>query len=173
MCVCCEDRPYRWPHIRVVAGYEIREPRYSVTLLPLPFQMLGSSPEVFRVLMEVLVIDGAGVARSRMCVDRDISWIGERIFHPLRVSAPEFIREAQVDVVQEPTQVHAVVPGRIEGLHDIFLASFAVLGRGRQVPNVNQQVLRPDLQILRLCGLSACFRTQRSRIAPAKRVIAR
>jgi hypothetical protein len=50
---------------------------------------------------------------------------------------PEFVPEAQIDVVQEPTQIRAIVLARVEGLHDVLLASFAVLGRGRQVPHVN------------------------------------
>jgi hypothetical protein len=111
------------------------------------------------VLVAVAVIDGAGVITFHMCVERYISWIGERIFHTLRVWAPEFIREAQVDVVQEPTQVRAIVLGRVEGLNDVLLASFSILGRGRQVSQVNQQVLRPVFQVLGWADFAACLPT--------------
>jgi len=57
----------------------------------------------------------------------------------------ELVREAQVDVVQESGLVRTVMLRRVECLDDILLASFPVLGRKRQISQVDYQVLRPVL----------------------------
>ena len=72
----------------------------------------------------------------------------QRILHPFRVDRPEFVSEAQVDVVEEPGAVRPVVLVRIERLHDVLFASLPVLGDRGQVSQVDEQVLRPVLHIL-------------------------
>jgi hypothetical protein len=128
-----EDRPNGWHHARVLAGYEIRELRYPAAVLPLLLQMLGSSPEVFRVCVAVLVVHLTPAFGIDLPVQRNVPRAAQRIFHAGRLHGSESVPKAQVDVVQEPTQVRTVVPGRIEGLNDVSFTSFAVLGRGRQV----------------------------------------
>ena len=65
--------------------------------------------------------------------------------------ASELVREAEIDVVPEPRFVCAVMLNRVERLHDVVPASLPVLGRFRQVLQVDQQVLRPILYVLLGC----------------------
>jgi hypothetical protein len=60
---------------------------------------------------------------------------------------PKLISEAQVDVVEEAGAVRSVVLARIECLDDVLFASLPVLGDRGQAPQVNEQVLRPVLDI--------------------------
>jgi nucleoid DNA-binding protein len=104
------------------------------------------------MLVAVLVVHLAQVLYIHQPGQGQVPCPAQRVFRAGRIHASEFVRKAQVDVIQEPTDARAVVPGRIESLNDVLLASLPVPGRGRQIPHVDQQVLCPVLKILRLCG---------------------
>ena len=78
--------------------------------------------------MAELVSDREGIARFSLRVERHVSGLGQRILHSLRVESPEFVCEAEVDVILEPGLVGPIVLVRIKRLHDVLFASFAVLG---------------------------------------------
>ncbi len=98
--------------------------------------------------MAVFVVHRAGVLTFDVSVEREISGTEQGILHALRPHSPELVGEAEIHVIPEPGFIRAVVLHRVERLHDVLVASIAELGRLRQVVKVNQQVLRPILQIL-------------------------
>ncbi len=87
--------------------------------------------------MAVLVIHLTPILGIHLNRQRQVPCAAQRIFRADRLHCSELVREAQVDVVQEPTQVRAVVPGRIEGLHNVLFTSLPVLGCGWQVSHVD------------------------------------
>ncbi len=72
-------------------------------------------------------------------------------FIRFEMDRPEFVSEAQVDVVEEPGAVRAEVLVRIERLHDVLLASLPVLGGRGQESQVDEKVLRPVFHVLFRC----------------------
>ncbi len=87
--------------------------------------------------MAVLVVHPTAVFSIPLNRQRHVPSAAQRILRAGRLHGSEFVPKAQVDVVQEPMHVRAMVLSRVEGLHDVFLASFSVLGRGRQVSQVD------------------------------------
>jgi hypothetical protein len=73
------------------------------------------------------------------------------VLYPFQMDRSELVSEAQVDVVEEPGAVRAKVLVRIERLHDILFASLPVLGGCGQKSQVDEQVLRPVLDIFLRC----------------------
>ena len=61
---------------------------------------------------------------------------------------PKPVSQTQVDVVEESGAVRSVVLVGIESLHDIPLSGLPVLRNRRKAAQVDQQVLRPVLNIL-------------------------
>lgn len=100
--------------------------------------------------MAVLIVHLTPILHVDLSGQRQVPSASQRVCYALRTHSPEFVREAQVDVVQEPTLARTIVPDGIKRLRDVFLATLPVLGRGREVPQVDQEVLRPVFQVLRL-----------------------
>ena len=97
-----------WQNIRVFSPDEVQEFGDESSILT-PF--LGSicSPlQVFRMCVAKLIADRKGIATFSLCVERHVSGLGQRIFHTLGAKSPEFVREAQVDVVLKPGLVRPV-----------------------------------------------------------------
>lgn len=64
--------------------------------------------------------------------ERDVPCTADWVRHLFRTDRPEFVSEADVDVVEEPGTVRAVMLIGVERLHDILIGSVPVFGDRRQ-----------------------------------------
>ena len=68
---------------------------------------------------------------------RQVTRAAQRIFHTGRIHGSEFIGEAEVDVVLEPSLTGPIVPCGVERLHNVLHASLPILGSGWQAFQVD------------------------------------
>ena len=119
-----------------------------MTRVPLPLLTLAPPPQVRRMCMTELVAHLPGIALINVSPEGNVPCAADRILHPFRTDRPELVCQTQIDVVEEPGAVRPVMLARVERLYDVLFASLPVLGGRGQVPQVDQQVLRPVLDIL-------------------------
>ena len=111
------------------------------------FGSIVSTLQVNRVRVAKLIIHSTWVVPFPLRIERHISGARQCILHALRAKSPELVREAQVEVVLKPGLVCPEMLHWVEGLNHVFFAITPVLGIERQISQVDQQVLRPVLNI--------------------------
>src|ERR1700691_756074 len=110
--------------------------------------------------MAVLFIYRTPVFSINVPGQRQITRAAQRIFHTGRIHSPEFIGEAEVDVVLEPSLTGPIMSCGVERLHDLFLASLPILGSEWQAFMwINRSCVQSSTSSGR-ANLSACFLTQ-------------
>ncbi|MGA8152714.1 MAG: hypothetical protein WB952_17315 [Terriglobales bacterium] len=98
--------------------------------------------------MAELIADLMAIRFLEMGGQGQVAGAADWVLHPFRTDRPEFVSEAKVDVVEEPGTARTIVLVGVKCLHDVLLASLTVLGDRGQVPQVDQEVLRPVFPVL-------------------------
>jgi hypothetical protein len=132
-----QDRLYRGQNARVFSPNEINEFSDESSVPCSLLRNVSSSAKVFRVGVAILVIYLATIPCISFSGQRQVTCVAHRILSAFGVDGSELVSEAQIDVVQESGLIRTVVLRRIECLNDILLASLPVLGRERQVFQVD------------------------------------
>jgi hypothetical protein len=95
----CEDRSNRWLYAGTFTSNKAREFHYALPILTLLLQSFPSLLEVVRVRVAVLVVHLPPIFDIHLPGQRKVPCASQRISYALRTHSPEFVREAEVDVV--------------------------------------------------------------------------